>query len=229
MCHRYNVTSSLSQLADFLEPFSVTLPESWVPDRDYYPLYDVLCLRQCDDEQWVVEQRSWGFLPSAWKADAKTKTRKAFQRGKINARSETMQTTWPWKFAFPSQRCVLLASSFFEPYKEGGDGQYSLRKHRVFAIPGLWDRYSGEDADGRPDNVESCVMLTTEANALVQSTRKGRMRQPVILTETEQIQRYCNLEVREHSAISDLFAPADDRAMTFVRPEPKSSSQATLF
>jgi len=225
VCHRYNIKASVDDVVKFLSPFQVSLPPDLLPSKDYYPLYDVLVLRMTDDEQWTVEPRSWGFLPKAWKPSDRTRTSKAFQRGKINARSETVHSTWPWRFAFPSQRCVMLASSFYEPSIHGGDTRYEVPGHSVFAIAGLWDEYEGDDGKGNEQSVSSCVMLTTDANPLVASTRKGRMRQPVLLTDPEAIQRYCSLEVREHDHVSDLFTPWPDAQMTCEEP----AAQKGLF
>lgn len=218
MCHRFNITSSPEDIANFLQTFSVTLQPELIPTKDYYPIYDVLCLRMLDDDQWTVEPRTWGFLHSAWKPTEKIRTRKSFQRNKINARSETVDTTWPWKFAFPHQRCVILASSFYEPYKNGGDGNYCVPEHSIFGIAGLWDDFSGDDGKGNQESVSSCVMLTTDANSLVASTRKGRMRQPVVLTEPEAIRQYCSLELVEHNQVSNLFAPILDQQLKFTEP-----------
>lgn len=218
MCHRFNITASPDDIAEFLQNFSVTIQHELIPTKDLYPIYDVLCLRMTPDDKWTVEPRSWGFLPSAWKPTEKIRTRKSFQRGKINARSETVDTTWPWKFAFPGQRCVILASSFYEPYKDGGDGNYSLPEHKVFALAGLWDNFEGPDKKGNVESVNSCVMLTTAANALVETTRKGRMRQPVAITDPADIERYCSLEVREHQQIADIFQPWPDDQMHFQPP-----------
>lgn len=218
MCHRFNITASPDDIAAFLQTFSVTLPPQLLPTGDYYPVYEVLCLRLLDDEQWSVEPRSWGFLPKAWKPTEKVRTRKSFQRGKINARSETVNTTWPWRFAFPHQRCVMLASSFYEPFRDGGDGNYAIPGHSVFAIAGLWDDFDGDDGKGNQEAVQSCVMLTTDANALVASTRKGRMRQPVVMTDPDAIRRYCSLEITEHQHLAELFAPWPDSMMKFSEP-----------
>jgi putative SOS response-associated peptidase YedK len=220
MCHRFNLTTSPDMVAKFLESFSVTILPELLPSKDYYPIYDVLTLRMIDDDQWTLEPRSWGFLPRAWKPTDKVRTRKSFQRGKINARSETVDTTWPWKFAFPSQRCVMLAGCFYEPSRNGGDNRYSLLGHNVFCMAGLWDHYEGDDGKGTRESIDNCVMLTTDANALVASTRKGRMRQPVLLTEVADIERYCSLEVTEHAQIADLFTPWPDDQMRCAADSP---------
>ncbi len=223
MCHRFNLTAPPDKVASFLESFSVTMLPELLPSRDYYPTYDVLALRMMDDDKWTVEPRSWGFLPQGWKPTANVRTRKSFQRGKINARSETVDETWPWKFAFPSQRCVLLANSFYEPSINGGDNRYALPDNEVFCIAALWDHFVGDDGKGTHENVDSCVMLTTAANALVASTRKGRMRQPVLMTDVADIKRYCSLEIRDHGQIANLFTPWPDHRLRCAADTPQLS------
>ncbi|MEO2012910.1 MAG: SOS response-associated peptidase family protein [Fuerstiella sp.] len=223
MCHRFKLTTSPEAVARFLESFSVTILPELLPSKDYYPIYDVLALRMVDDNEWAVEPRSWGFLPRSWKPTDRIRTRKSFQRGKINARSETVDQTWPWKFAFPTQRCVLLASSFYEPSRDGGDGNYTLPGHDMFCMAGLWDHFEGDDGKGNVESIDSCVMLTTDANTLVESTRKGRMRQPVVLTEVADIKRYCSLELTEHSQVANLFTPWPDDQMQYAADSPQSS------
>lgn len=202
------------------------LPPQLLPPRDYYPLYEVLCLRQSVDDEWVVEPRAWGFLPSSWKPTEKVRTAKSFQRGKINARSETADQTWPWRFSFSNQRCVILASSFFEPDVDGGDANYQLNEAPIFAIAGLWAHFEGDTGKGTNESIDSCVMLTTDANSLVASTRKGRMRQPVLLQSNDDISRYCSLEVSEHASLTDLFQPTSDRLMTCRRAAELQSSNS---
>ncbi len=223
MCHRFSLTTAPEMVAKFLESFSVTIVPERLSSKDYYPIYDVLTLRMLDDNSWTVEPRSWGFLPRGWKPTDRVRTRKSFQRGKINARSETADETWPWKFSFPSQRCVLLASSFYEPSINGGDNKYTLPDHQVFCLAGLWDHFEGDDGKGACESVDSCVMLTTDANAIVASTRKGRMRQPVVLTDVGDIKRYCSLEATEHSQVADLFAPWPAAGMQCSAAMPVSS------
>lgn len=228
MCHHYPGKKAVTRDQKDALPFEfhdVRIDHGWkkfLEPVDAYPLTAVATLRLSDDDTWLLENRSWGFLHRSWKP-GKVKTTKAFQRGKFNARSETIHTTWPWKLAW-RQRCVMLASGFCEPYAHGpGEALYTLPGHDLFAIPAIWDRYEGDDGKGETVCVESCVMLTTEANTLVASTRKqtgrGEYRQPVILTEPEDIHRYCSAETSEYSQLADLLRPLPDDQMACDRQE----------
>ena len=95
----------------------------------------------------------------------------------INARSESVMHKRSFRTAFRAQRCLVLADGFFEWKPVDGRKQpiyFTLRDRRPFGFAGLWDRWRA--ADGSP--VESCVILTTEANRLV---RPVHDRMPVIL------------------------------------------------
>ncbi|MEO2035355.1 MAG: SOS response-associated peptidase family protein [Planctomycetaceae bacterium] len=212
MCHRYNVKVNLHQIA---EPFSdARVSMESVPEGDRYPMSSVPIIRgDPETDGWTVELKQWGWLPAHWKPSAKYATRKKYQRERFNARSETVDSTWGFRRAFRSQRCVLAGTGFFEPFNGGGEALYTVQSG-IFYFAGLWDHY--EDGE---ESVDSCTMLTTAANSLIAANRTGRMRQPVILTDVDQVRRYCDPEVTEHSQLSDLFVPLAEDRMTIHVPE----------
>ncbi|MBC8356588.1 MAG: SOS response-associated peptidase family protein [Planctomycetes bacterium] len=229
MCARYKVEDDFLEYGDqILAAFDLQFTPDLFSTGDFYPTYNVITLRLDASERWKLQPSSWGLLPASWRPskDATSasdifKERKRFQRNKINARSETAHTTWPWKFSFKTQRCLMLATSFFEPHVEGGQAQYCLTDRRAFFIPALWSSWNTM-TEGI-DSVDSCVMLTTEANDLVRTTRSGRLRQPVVLTDPDDCRRYCSTDVTEHAQLSPLFAPCDATSMS-VEHLPKKAA-----
>ena len=219
MCARYKVEDDFLEYGNqTLAAFDLQLTPELFATGDFYPTYNVITMRLDASERWTLAPSSWGLLPASWSppkdataASDILKERKRFQRDKINARAETAHTTWPWKFSFKTQRCLMLATSFFEPHIDGGQAHYRLTDHRAFFIPALWARWEAR-VDG-VDSVDSCVMLTTEANDLVRTTRSGRLRQPVVLTDPEDCRRYCSTDAIEHSQLEPLFAPCDANSM----------------
>ncbi len=221
MCARYKVEDDFLEYGDqSLAAFDLQLVPSLFATGDFYPTYKVTTLRLNANEQWTLAPSSWGLVPGSWRPSKEAsspgdilKERKRFQRNKINARSETVHTTWPWKFSFKTQRCLMLATSFFEPHAEGGQAEYRLPVHRAFFIPALWSHW--ESSTDGVDSLDSCVMLTTEANEVVRTTRSGRLRQPVVLTDQLACRRYCATDVTEHAPLAPLFAPchADDMSV----------------
>lgn len=211
MCHRFNVKSNLRVVAEPFDGIQLHLDELLETDR--YPMNDVPIIRRDrESDNWVIELRQWGWLPSFWKPSDNYATRKKYQRERFNARSETMHSTWAFRRAFPSQRCVLVATSFYEPQRGGGQSLYTVDTE-VFYLAGLWDFWTNDD-----ESVASCTMLTTEANPLVAANRTGRMRQPVIFTSLEEVERYCSLEVTERGQLEDLFTPLPADRMTIQLP-----------
>lgn len=212
MCHRFNVKLNLRLIAELFEDIQIRFEE--IPGTDRYPMSDVATIRRDGEtDQWIAELRQWGWLPSHWKPSENYKTRKKYQRERFNARSETADSTWGFRRAFASQRCVVIGTSFYEPYIGGGEARYTVQDE-LFFFAGLWDRWEGEE-----ESVDSCTMLTTEANPLVAANRTGRPRQPVILTEIDQVVGYCNPEVTERTPLNDLLQPLSEDVMAIHPPE----------
>ena len=220
MCARYKVEDDFLEYGNqTLAAFDLQITPGQFSTGDFYPTYNVITLRLDASEQWTLQPSTWGLVPSSWRPSKDVtssvdiiKERKRFQREKINARSETAHTTWPWKFLFKTQRCLMLATSFFEPHIDGGQAHYRLSDHRAFFIPALWASWESK-VEG-VDPLDSCVMLTTEANDLVRTTRSGRLRQPVVLTDPDDCRSYCSTDSTEHSQLAQLFAPCDADCMT---------------
>ena len=112
----------------------------------------------------------WGLVPS-WAKDP------AIGNRTINARSETAATKPAFRKPFGERRCLILADGFYEWKRDGSRKQpyyIKLRDGEPFAFAGLWDHWA--PADGQP--LETCTILTTTPNALVQPIHD---RMPVIL------------------------------------------------
>ena len=111
----------------------------------------------------------WGLIP-AWSDDPSIGDRLA------NARAETAATKPSFRRAFRSRRCLVVADGFYEWQKINGRKQpyfVGLQSDRPFGLAGLWERW-----EKGVEPVESCTILTTDANELMQPIH-GRM--PVIL------------------------------------------------
>tara|TARA_Y100000589_G_scaffold119664_2_gene113952 strand:- start:430 stop:903 length:474 start_codon:yes stop_codon:yes gene_type:complete len=107
---------------------------------------------------------SWGFI-SPW---AKNPFDKTIARP-FNARSETVEEKNLFKSSWIHKRCLIPASGFFEK-------GYRIRKknYSTFWLGGIWSRWSSPDGA----EIESCCILTTEANELVSQLHN---RMPVIV------------------------------------------------
>jgi putative SOS response-associated peptidase YedK len=93
-----------------------------------------------------------------------------------NARSETAATKPSFRRAFRSRRCLVVADGFYEWQKTAGKKQpyyIRLKNDQPFGLAGLWERWEKGD---KP--VESCTILTTDANDLMEPIHD---RMPVII------------------------------------------------
>lgn len=168
MCGRFTLTASPDQLTALFE-----LPQEpvVVPRYNIAPTQPVAIVRinpQAAAREWALTY--WGLVPS-WSKDPSMGARM------INARSETVTEKPAFRAAFKRRRCLVPASGFYEWKKEGkGKQPYYITTPdgSPFAIAGLWEYWEGADGSA----LESCTLLTTSANALMQPLHD---RMPVIV------------------------------------------------
>lgn len=136
----------------------------------------------------------WGLIPS-WADDP------AIGNRLINARAETAAEKPAYRAAFRNRRCLVLADGFFEWAKADGAKHphyFRLKDGGPFAFAGLWERWTkGEQP------IESCTLLTTEANDVVGPVHE---RMPVILGP-EEYSRWLDLRRRRPEDVSAILRP----------------------
>jgi putative SOS response-associated peptidase YedK len=111
----------------------------------------------------------WGLVPS-WAKDP------TIGNKLINARAETITEKPSFRGAFARRRVLVPADGFFEWSRRGDRKRpfyFHMRDGEPFAMAGLWERWEGDSGP-----LETCAVLTTEANELLASYHD---RMPVIL------------------------------------------------
>src|SRR6516162_7048727 len=86
----------------------------------------------------------------------------------INARAETVRDKPSFRSAFKQRRCLIPVSGFYEWKRTAKPKQpYFVcpRDRGLFSFAGLWE--SWHDQEG--EVIDSCTILTTSANELMQS------------------------------------------------------------
>jgi putative SOS response-associated peptidase YedK len=141
------------------------------PRYNIAPTQAVPIVRRNDGGGRELALVRWGLIP-AWAKEAGIGSRL------INARSETMAEKPAFRSAFRKRRCLVPADGFYEWRKPEGGGpkQPMLIRRRgegPFAFAGLWERWRGPEGE-----VETCTILTTEANSILAPIHD---RMPVIL------------------------------------------------
>jgi putative SOS response-associated peptidase YedK len=202
MCGRFTLTTSVRDLANLFQVTEVQAP-AVQPHFNIPPTAQVLAVRRLPDHEGrqLVPLR-WGLIPF-WAKDP------AIGNRLINARVESAAEKPAFRDAFRNRRCLVLADGFFEWKKKGGKKEpylVRMRDGKSFAFAGLWDRWHD------PDNqrVETCTILTTNANELV---RPLHDRMPVIL-EPGGYGPWLDPEMQDQSKLQSLLHSYPAKQMT---------------
>jgi len=168
MCGRYTLKATPEVVAD---QFHFEELSDLKPRYNIAPSQLVACVRVTSGSTTREGgMLRWGLIPS-WAKDP------AIGVKLINARAETVAEKPSFRKSFKQRRCLMLADGFYEWQKEGRVKQayyIRLKSERPFAFAGLWDHWAS--ADGK--TIESCVLLTTDPNAVMAPIHN---RMPVIL------------------------------------------------
>jgi putative SOS response-associated peptidase YedK len=143
----------------------------------------------------------WGLIP-AWAKDA------AIGNEMIMARADTVADKPAFRDAFRRCRSLIVADGFYEWQKTNGKKQpyfIGLKDQSPFAFAGLWERWNNPEGDA----VESCALITTEADAIV---RPIHDRMPVIL-QRQDYEQWLDLENQNTMSLQKLLQPYPGEAM----------------
>jgi putative SOS response-associated peptidase YedK len=198
MCGRYVLRSRAEAIAEEFDLPDVPLLE---PRYNIAPTQPVAAVRidpQGHEREFTALR--WGLIPS-WADDP------ALGNRMINARAETAAEKPAYRSAFRLRRCLVLADGFYEWAKADGAKQphyFQLKDGGPFAFAGLWERWAkGEEP------IESCTLLTTEANEVVSPVHQ---RMPVIL-EPEDYGRWLDPQRRRLEDVSAILRPFPAKRM----------------
>jgi len=167
MCSRFTLSKKAAELESL---FAVKMPHELLPRYNIAPSQPVIAVRMrpnAPQREAVLLQ--WGLVPS-WAKDPTMGSRL------INARSETVAEKPAFRMAFRHRRCLIPSDGFYEWRGMPGKKQpyhIRMRDGALFAFAGLWEVWEGLEG-----YLETCAILTTEANHVV---RPLHNRMPVIL------------------------------------------------
>jgi putative SOS response-associated peptidase YedK len=202
MCGRFMLRSSGEAVA---EAFDLPDVPDLLPRFNIAPSQTVAVVRQpAEAKSRELASLHWGLIP-AWADDPSIGNRLA------NARSETAATKPSFRSAFRSRRCLVVADGFYEWQKSNGRKQpyfVGLPSDRPFGLAGLWERW---EKHGEP--VESCTILTTDANELMRPVH-GRM--PVILPP-DQYDLWLDPRCQDTEKLAKLLRPYPSEDMLAYR------------
>ena len=209
MCGRYSLIAEIGQLALRFGFDASGLEQP--PRYNVAPTQPVLAVR--GGERRLAAYMRWGLLPSG--------TREApTGPPMINARAETVAERPSFRSALLRRRCLVPADGFYEWQRSAGRRpvRITLASGEPFAFAGLWDTWR----DLRGGLVESCTIITTEANDLLQPIHD---RMPVILPEDVE-PLWLDGGMQDAAALASLLVPYPSEAMTTYEVSPLVNSAA---
>ncbi len=198
MCGRFTLKTSRAKIT---EMFRLQRLGEFDPRYNIAPSQPVLAVRtDADGGQREGVMLKWGLIPS-WAKEP------GIGNSLANARAETVAEKPAFRSAFKKRRCLVVTDGFYEWGKvDGGKIPYyfQLRDGNPFAFAGLWERWEkGEEP------VESCTLITTEANGVVGQIHD---RMPVILMPDDYA-RWLDPAEQQADRLKELLRPLADDLM----------------
>lgn len=170
MCGRYSIHDDIEELEQRFDAEFGSIA--------YEKRYNASPLQDCpvilnEDPTKIVGIR-WGMIPQWMKEKG---------RPLINIRKETLREKKTFLKQFRSQRCLVLASGFYEWRKEGKVNQpyyFRLKSKQPFAFAGLWEM----DTDPKTgDPFKTFAIMTTRPNTLIEPIHD---RMPCMLRQSDE-------------------------------------------
>ncbi len=201
MCGRYRLTAKERWLSEY---FNLPAEDiDWAARWNVAPTQEVATIRQDRRApKRIFGLMRWGLIPY-WAKDMSIGVKA------INAVSETAAGKPAFRESMRKRRCLIPADGFYEwkrigpkkkqPYNIG------MADDGLFAFAGLWDRW--KDPGGKV--IESCTILTTQANALLKDMHH---RMPVILSP-DAYDLWLDPGVTDPAEVADLLKPFAARLM----------------
>jgi putative SOS response-associated peptidase YedK len=198
MCGRFTLRTTGKAVADF---FGLREIPELLARYNIAPTQPVAAVRVSQHHAGrELAMLRWGLIP-AWAADP------AIGNRMINARADTVATKPAFRKAFRQRRCLIVADGFYEWKKLNGRKQpyyIRLQDGGPFAFAGLWEHW---DRGDRP--IDSCTILTTDANELVGSIHD---RMPVILDPGD-YNLWLDPDIEDAKRLEPLLVPYRSEAM----------------
>lgn len=211
MCYYKSVKVSQGDLFKILEidrPVSVDMEaDQWrqrVQSGFEYSNVDIIV--PVPNGKWDLVEMEWGFIPQYWwTREEVEKNRKGYKDEKtgkyrppittLNAiGEELLLPSKMYREAALNRRCLFPATDFYEwrhvfpigkkgePLKTAVKYPYRIgvKDQQVFFIAGIWQAWTDRNTG---ETVDTCAIVTTKANSLMEQIHNSKKRMPAILPE----------------------------------------------
>jgi len=202
MCGRYRLTAKDRAIAKHFE-----LDEAevlWKARYNIAPTQEVAVVRQDPKRpQRKFSVMRWGLIPY-WAKDP------SIGYKTINGMAETAAEKPAFREAMKRRRCLVPADGFYEWRQSGGKKQpYHIRPRdgKPLAFAGLWEHWHRGD-----EVIDSCTVLTTQANATVLPMHD---RMPLIV-DPRDYDLWLVAKTSQAGNVLDLLGPCPSEVLTAI-------------
>lgn len=168
-----------------------------------------------DKDPLTPQAFTWGLIPF-WVQDPEKA--KVSMRNCLNARGETIFTTYSFKESAKSKRCLIYLDAFYE-YHHLKSKTYpfriSMKDDSPMVIAGLWDEWINKETG---ELCKTFTMVTTKGNSImakIHNNPKAEMgpRMPVILPKELQ-DKWLDPSLTKEQ-VEELIKPFDESLMAY--------------
>lgn len=156
-----------------------------------------------------IDIMKWGLIPSFINDSIKAKE---YATNTLNAKSETIFEKVSFKNSIMNQRCLILATGFFEWRSEGGlkyPYYIKLKEQEILSFGGVYSTWIN-NATGESESTFS--IITTEANPLMEKIHNVKKRMPLLFTE-EMENEWLKPNLNKNEII-ELMKPLDENLLS---------------
>jgi putative SOS response-associated peptidase YedK len=131
-----------------------------------------------------IQMFKWGLIPN-WATDYKNA--QEIRSVTLNAKSETVFEKPSFKIPILQQRCLVLATGFYEWMQVDAKTKIPyyihVKESPIFAFAGIYDYWKNEAEDAM---YKTFSILTTEANKTMAQIHNTKKRMPLILSKSQE-------------------------------------------
>jgi putative SOS response-associated peptidase YedK len=150
----------------------------------YYNAFEIpeLPVIQSEDPE-SISLVKWGLIPF-WVKDSKAASEIRLKT--FNARAETIREKPSFRGPVKNKRCLILCRGFYEWQHRGNEKiphYIYLDGEPPMALAGLYDNWTDRETG---EMTQTCSVITTAANPMMEMIHNSKKRMPVILPESSE-------------------------------------------
>ena len=212
MCGRFELNTKFDNLPKVLkQDYPNGLDDKYETQNLIRPKDPILVVK--NEGKMKTTFMTWGFIYPWAKNPFDKKILRPF-----NARSETVEKKRLFSGSWRHKRCIIPASGFFE-------NKYRIRKknYETFWLGGIWSKWTSPDGA----EIESCCILTTEANELIKPLNN---RMPVVVPNGYEEQWTGQIkDIDKLKGLMPIMVGWSPKGWVLEQINEKQSNQMSLF